>query len=497
MLTLNSLVGAALGFAFWIVAAHRFSPADIGFASAAVAGAGLIQRHRNGRPAQHVPPIRSQGGGPGGRRSWCAEYTVASITTAALGSLLVLAASRFDSDTRSAGSGQLDPVVRSRGADLVDILASGRRPDRAPPRAIGVDRGHGSVVGAHRPALHGSARRRSARHLPGVASSAIFAVLLISPYLALSARSAAGKWPSLRARSSGRDMLRYYAGATVGSIALILQISAMPVIVVAASGVSANARFYLPWAIGTSLQLVSSSMASPLAAEIARGIEDERRQVKRVLSHCIAAMTAVAVPLYFVAPPVIGRLGDSYRVEKPLFALLLLAALLNAVPRSTSARARARGDVTGSRSRAVGGRHHPPGRLGDPLADRRTGRRRPGRGRSAVRRGRDRLQARCLRRSGGRARAVEWERVRIPSSSRCRAWQLRRVALAAAWKGYSIDCDGRDLGNGASEVMGDSRLSVVMATPRFAPEVGRGREPRARGCAEAPRTWRRRRRHHL
>ena len=31
-------------------------------------------------------------------------------------------------------------------------------------------------------------------------------------------------------------MVRYYAGATVGSIAMILQVSAMPVIVVAASG---------------------------------------------------------------------------------------------------------------------------------------------------------------------------------------------------------------------------------------------------------------------
>ena len=226
---------------------------------------------------------------------------------------------------------------------------------------------------------------------------AIFAVLLISPYLARSARSAAGKWPSLRARSAGRDMVRYYAGATVGSIAMILQISAMPVIVVAASGVSANARFYLPWAIGTSLQLVSSAMASPLAAEIARGIEDERRQVKRVLGHCIVAMTAVAVPLYFAAPPVIGRLGDSYRVEKPLFALLLLAALVNAVPSVYLARARARGDVTGRRSRAVGRRHHPPRRLGDALADRRADRRRPGRGRSAMHRCRDRL---CTRRRG-------------------------------------------------------------------------------------------------
>ena len=44
----------------------------------------------------------------------------------------------------------------------------------------------------------------------------------------------------------------------------------------------------------------------------------------------------------------IGRLGDSYRVEKPLFALLLLAALVNAVPSVYLARARARGDVTGA-----------------------------------------------------------------------------------------------------------------------------------------------------
>ena len=143
-------------------------------------------------------------------------------------------------------------------------------------------------------------------------------------------------------------MLRYYAGATVGSIAMILQISAMPVVVAAASGVSTNARFYLPWAIGTSLQLVSSSMASPLAAEIARGITDERRQVKRILGHCISTTAVVAVPLYFLVPPVLGRLGDSYRVEKPLFALLLVAALANAVPTVYLARARARGDVTGA-----------------------------------------------------------------------------------------------------------------------------------------------------
>lgn len=347
VLTLNSLVGAALGFAFWIVAAHNFAPADIGFASAAVAGAGLISGI--GTDGLHNTFLRFV---PKAGDGWPAVvvrgYTIAFVTTAVLGTLFVLAASRFDSALGQLGAASWI-LLYVAGApiwtisSLQDVVLIARRHARLvliEDTAVSLARIVLLLTGVLGDGAQGVFL---AWLLP-----AILAVVLISPYLARSARSRAGRWPSLRARSAGRDMLRYYAGATVGSIAMILQISAMPVIVAAASGLSTNARFYLPWAIGTSLQLVSSSMASPLAAEIARGIEDERRQVKQVLGHCTAAIAAVAVPLYFVVPPVLGRLGDSYRVEKPLFALLLAAALVNAVPSVYLARARAHGDVTGA-----------------------------------------------------------------------------------------------------------------------------------------------------
>jgi O-antigen/teichoic acid export membrane protein len=125
--------------------------------------------------------------------------------------------------------------------------------------------------------------------------------------------------------------------------------SVMPVIVAAVSGVAANARFYLPWAIATSLQLLSSSMAAPLAAEIARGLEDERREVRRILRHCTVGVALVAVPLFFAVPPVLEQLGGpDYRVDRPLFALLLAAALVNGIATVYLARARARGDVKGA-----------------------------------------------------------------------------------------------------------------------------------------------------
>ena len=103
VLTLNSLIGAALGFAFWIVAAHRFSPADIGFASAAVAGAGLISGI--GTDGLHNTFLRFV---PRVGAAWPAVvvrgYTVAAVATAALGSLFVLAASRLDSDLGRLGA---------------------------------------------------------------------------------------------------------------------------------------------------------------------------------------------------------------------------------------------------------------------------------------------------------------------------------------------------------------------------------------------------------
>ncbi len=347
VLTLNSLVGAALGFAFWIVAAQRFAPADIGFASATVAGAALISGI--GTDGLHNTFLRFV---PRAGDGWPAivvrGYTVASVTTALLASLFILAASRLDSALGRLGTASWILLFVAVGPiwgvfSLQDVVLIARRHARLvliENTAVSLAR----IVLLFTGLLGDGAQGIFVAWL----LPAIVAVFVITPYLACSARTTAGEWPSLRARAVGRDMFRYYAGATVGSIAMILQISAMPVIVAAASGVSTNARFYLPWAIGTSLQLVSSSMAAPLAAEIARGITDERQQVKRVLGHCTSATAAVAVPLYFLVPPVLGRLGDSYRVEKPLFALLLVAALANAIPSVYLARARARGDVTGA-----------------------------------------------------------------------------------------------------------------------------------------------------
>jgi O-antigen/teichoic acid export membrane protein len=55
------------------------------------------------------------------------------------------------------------------------------------------------------------------------------------------------------------------------------------------------------------------------------------------------------VPLFFAVPPVLEQLGGSdYRVDRPLFALLLAAALVNGIATVYLARARARGDVKGA-----------------------------------------------------------------------------------------------------------------------------------------------------
>jgi O-antigen/teichoic acid export membrane protein len=347
VLTLNSLMTAALGFAFWVVAARRFTPGEVGFSSAGVAGAAVV----GGIAADglHNAFLRFL---PRVGRSWGAVvvrgYVAAAASSAALAVLFVVIVGRLDHS--------LHPLEHSgwfllyvAGApfwtifSLQDVVLIARR-------RAGLVLVENTVVSLARialllaPAVGSHARWIFIAWLAPV----IPAALVVNAVLAFHAQRGHGAGSFVRARVAQREMSRYYLVATVGSVAGVLMMSLMPVLVAGVSGVAANARFYLPWAIATSLQLLSSSMASPLAAEIARGLDDERREVRRVLRHCVAGVTAVAVPLFFIVPPVLARLGSGYRVERSLFALLLGAAVVNAIATVYLARARAGGDVKGA-----------------------------------------------------------------------------------------------------------------------------------------------------
>jgi O-antigen/teichoic acid export membrane protein len=348
VLTINSLGGAILGFGFWLVAARRFTPGDVGFSSAAVAGAAVIGGIAS--DGLHNAFLRFI---PRSGRVWGAVmargYATAAAASLGLAALFVLIIGLFDG-----GLGRLcDPgwfLLYVAGAplwtifSLQDVVLIARR-------RAGLVLIENTLVSVARigllfvPALsHGAEGIFVAWLIP-----AIPAALVVNVFLVRKARLSYGDGSFIRARVAQREMGRYYLVATVGSVATVLMMSVMPVIVAAVSGVAANARFYLPWAIATSLQLLSSSMAAPLAAEIARGLEDERREVRRILRHCTVGVALVAVPLFFAVPPVLEQLGGSdYRVDRPLFALLLAAALVNGIATVYLARARARGDVKGA-----------------------------------------------------------------------------------------------------------------------------------------------------
>ena len=347
VLTLNSLVSAMLGFAFWLVAAHRFTPIAVGFAAAAVAGAAVV----GGIAADglHNAFLRFL---PRSGQTWGAVvvrgYATAAVASLVLAALFIVIVGRFDASLGRLGSPSW-ALLYVAGAPIWTIfslqdvvLIARRRPDivlleNTAVSLVRIGLLFSSFVGT------GAFGIFLAWLLPTIP-----AALIVNAALARKARRAQASGSLLRAGVDGHEMARYYLMATVGSVAGVLMMSLMPVIVAGVSGVAANARFYLPWAIAASLQLLSSSMAAPLAAEIARGLADERRATRRVLRHCVAGVALIAVPLYFVIPAILGRLGPGYRVDRALFALLLGATLVNAIASVYLARARARGDVKGA-----------------------------------------------------------------------------------------------------------------------------------------------------
>jgi O-antigen/teichoic acid export membrane protein len=347
ILTLNGLLGAILGFAFWVVAAARFTPNEVGFSSAVIAGAVVIVGISS--DGLHNAFLRFL---PRSGKAWGAVvvrgYATGAAVSLVLAILFIVIIAQFDvSLAPLEQSGWLLLFVAGAPLwtifSLQDVVLITRR-------RAGIVLVENTLVALARIALllvpiFGTGAR-------GIFVSwlvpTIPAALLVNAWLARGAQRSYGLGSFVGARTENREIARYYLIATVGSVAGVLTMSIMPVIVAAVSGVAANARFYLPWAIATSLQLLSSSMAAPLAAEIARGLHNERREVNRVLRHCTAGLALVSVPLFFAVPPILAQLGPGYRVERPLFALLLAAALVNGVATVYLARARARGDVRGA-----------------------------------------------------------------------------------------------------------------------------------------------------
>jgi O-antigen/teichoic acid export membrane protein len=127
-------------------------------------------------------------------------------------------------------------------------------------------------------------------------------------------------------------IIKFVAGNYLGSLFLLASTRLLPVIVMQQVGAVANAYFYLPWMISTSIKLITSNMAMSLTVE---GATDQKKLAAHsvaFLGHTARLLMPMIAVVLIIAPYILRFSGNSYATEgATLLRLLVLSAIPNII----------------------------------------------------------------------------------------------------------------------------------------------------------------------
>ena len=124
----------------------------------------------------------------------------------------------------------------------------------------------------------------------------------------------------------------YVAGNSVGALFMLAATRLLPVLVTNIAGASANAYFYLPWTIATSLKLIIANMTTSFTVEVVADNTKLRAYSHRFLVHTTGMLIVPILVMLMSAPYILSFSGEKYATEgTQLLRLLTLAALPNII----------------------------------------------------------------------------------------------------------------------------------------------------------------------
>ena len=126
-----------------------------------------------------------------------------------------------------------------------------------------------------------------------------------------------------------QQVLDYIGGNYIGSLFFLAYTTLLPILVTEVAGPAANAHFYLPWTIISSLQLVSVNMTMSLTVEASRRQEKMEVYGRRVWLHVLKILGPIVLTILLGAPYFMRIFGKEYTVEG---ATLLRILALSLVP---------------------------------------------------------------------------------------------------------------------------------------------------------------------
>jgi O-antigen/teichoic acid export membrane protein len=131
------------------------------------------------------------------------------------------------------------------------------------------------------------------------------------------------------------DLARFAGGNYVGTLFTIAGTTLVPIMVVQTAGTVAGAYFYVPWVMGSALQLLGSNMAISVIVEGSLNRSKLEAYSRGVMVHLAIVMAPVVIFILVAAPYLLNLLGSAYATESSgllrLLAVGTLPAMINAM----------------------------------------------------------------------------------------------------------------------------------------------------------------------
>ncbi|WP_406731759.1 lipopolysaccharide biosynthesis protein [Streptomyces sp. NBC_01794] len=326
-LMLSTGVSAALGLGFWLVAARYYTKESVGEGSAAIAAmrllASITATTMIGAVVRYVPRA-GRATGPLVWRAYAASSLVVCLASVAfLFTLDLWGPSYAPLGGLPAGAVFTASCVAWALLTLQDGVLTGLR------KAVWVPVGN-AVFSIGKLLL--LALFATAMPVLGIFVSWAAAIgLSVLPlgwliFRRLIPRQAAAD--SDREPPSLREIRRFLAGDSVGSLFSLAMINLLPVMVAIHFDAAHNAYFYIAYTVGGTMEFMAINMASSLTAHASHNPETLAAGVRGALRRMTVLLVPVVLFLVVLAPQILAPFGHTYAEHGTTVLRLLAAAAL-------------------------------------------------------------------------------------------------------------------------------------------------------------------------
>lgn len=326
-LMLNTAVSGLLGLAYWLLAAHRYTAADVGRASAAYSAMMLL----SGITGHSVVGVLTRFLPRSGRHT--ARFVLRTYGLSAAATLMITAGFLLTAGHWGASYADLSGLVPGLlFAGSVTAWAVFTLQDSALTglRGGGWVLAENTAFGAVKIVL--LVALAAALPRTGIDLSWMIPVVILVPlvnaliFLRLAPRHASAA-PDLPPPSPG-EIRRFLAGDSAGNLFLLAATAVIPVVIAARVGPALNAYFYMALTIASTIDLFAINMGSALTVEGAFDPAALANCCRAALSRMAVILAPATAGLVFLAPWLLSWFGPGYAAHGAEPLELLGAATL-------------------------------------------------------------------------------------------------------------------------------------------------------------------------